>query len=211
MPTPNLKPDEREVIRLTNHFGKQANRLIKTGKLSPEHQQVIASCNKLATQIQAHAAHRQAVLEKREKLRKLVQDQAACPQCHKNSQLKLTGTARHEKGWQSNKYRCRRCNIQFTWNRPNNSWDMVRFMEDYLMELELNVVNEALPLEVKQQSQAVMGQIKQNINQLQPVLAQSDAEFAEMNQQDAEMARLLHNMKAYLQIEKIKLNLEQID
>ena len=33
----NLKPDEREVIKLTDHFGKRAELLIKQGKLSPEH------------------------------------------------------------------------------------------------------------------------------------------------------------------------------
>ncbi|MDQ3290338.1 MAG: hypothetical protein M3Q05_03505 [Bacteroidota bacterium] len=207
----NLKPNEREVIKLTKHFSKRAEQLVKQGKLSPEHQQVSESCAKLAEQIYSHAAAREAVLEKREKLRKIVQDHATCPKCHKNSHLKVIGTARHEKGWQSNKYKCRRCNVQFTWNRPNNPWDMLAFMEDYVAELNTNITNEDLPIEVREHSQTVVEQLKQNILQLQPVLTQSDEEFSQMNQRDEEMTRLLQNFKSYLQIEKIKMDSWQLD
>lgn len=207
----NLKPDEREVIKLAKHFGKRAEKLIQLGKLSLEHQQVTESCARLAEQVLAHAAHREAVLEKREKLRKIVQDHATCPQCHKNSHLKLIGQARHEKGWQSNKYKCRRCNIQFTWNRPNNPWDLLHFMMDYVNELSTQVTNETLPPETRQHSHTVINQLVQNINELQPVLSQADEEFADMNLREEEMIRLLPNIKGYLQIEKIKLDLGQID
>ncbi|QMU28914.1 hypothetical protein [Adhaeribacter radiodurans] len=207
----NLKPNEREVVKLTNYFSKRAEKLVKLGKLSPEHQQVSESCTKLADQIFANAAAREAILEKRAKLRKIVQDHATCPQCHKNTYLKLTGTVRNEKGWQSNKYKCRRCNVQFVWNRPNNPWDMVLFMEDYVAELNANILNEELPEEVRQHSQVVVEQLKQNIFQLQPVLTQSDEEFTQMNQRDEEMTQLLQNFKSYLQIEKIKMESWQID
>ncbi|PSR53551.1 hypothetical protein AHMF7605_08440 [Adhaeribacter arboris] len=207
----NLKPNEREVIKLANHFGKRAEKLIKLGKLSPEHQQVSESCTKLTEQIYAHAAAREVVLERREKLGKIVQDHATCPQCHKNSHLKITGIARHEKGWQSNKYKCRRCNVQFTWNRPNNPWDMLLFMQDYVAKLNANIDNEALDPEVRQHSEIVVEQIKQNILQLEPVLNQSDEEFTQMNQRDEEMTRLLQSFKSYLQIEKIKMDSWQID
>ncbi len=207
----NLKPDEREVIKLAKHFGKRAEKLIKLGKLSPEHQQVTESCARLAEQVLAHAAHREQVLEKREKLCKIVQDHATCPQCHKNAHLRLTGQVRHEKGWNSNKYKCRRCNIQFTWNRPNNPWDLLRFMADYVTELSNQVTNTELPPETRQQSQTVINQLVQNINQLEPVLTQSDEEFADLNLREEEMTRLLPNIKGYLQIEKIKLDLGQID
>lgn len=207
----NLKSDEREVIQLAKHFGKRAEQLIKLGKLSPEHQQVIESCARLAEQVMAHAAHREAVLEKREKLRKIVQDHASCPQCHKNAHLKFMGQTRNEKGWQSNKYKCRRCNIQFTWNRPNNPWDLLRFMADYVTELSTQVTNENLPPETRQQSETVINQLLQNINELQPVLTQADEEFADMKIREEEMVRLLPNIKGYLQLEKIKLDLKQID
>lgn len=207
----NLKPNEREVIKLTNHFGKRAEKLIKAGKLSAEHQQVSESCEKLAAQIYAHAAAREQILQKREKLLKIVQDNAACPKCNKPSHLKLVGTAKHEKGWKSNKYKCRRCNLAFTWNRPNNPWDMLRFMENYVEELSVNAHNEALPADVRQQAADVIGQLQQNIAQLQPVLAQSDQEYADMNQRDEEMTRTLHDIKSHLLIEKIKMDAWQID
>ncbi|MDQ4140066.1 MAG: hypothetical protein M3142_06040 [Bacteroidota bacterium] len=207
----DLKPNEREVVKLTHHFSKRAEKLIQLGKLSPEHQLVSESCTKLANQIYAHAAARKAVLEKREKLRKIVQDNAVCPKCQKNSHLKFIGTARHEKGWLSNKYKCRRCNLQFTWNRPNNPWDMLQFMEDYVNELNANIANESLPLEVREHSQAVVEQLNQNILQLKPVLSQADEEFTQMNQRDEEMSRLLENFKSYLQIEKIKMDSWQLD
>ncbi len=206
-----LQPNEREVIRLTNYFAKHANKLIKRGKLSPEHQQVSESCAKLAAQIYAHAAAREATLAKREQLRKMVQDNAVCPECRKNTHLKLIGTARHEKGWLSNKYKCRRCNLQFTWNRPNNPWDLLRFMEDYIVELSATGSNPDLPAEIRQQTQPVVAQLQQNIAQLQPVLSQADQEFTQMNEREAEMTQMLRDIKSYLQIEKIKLNLEQID
>ena len=207
----NLTPIEREVIKLINHFSKRAEKLIKEGKLSPEHQQVSESCQRLVTQIYEHAEAREAVLLKREKLKKIVQDNASCPKCNKTSHLKLVGVAIHEKGWKSNKYKCRRCNIQFTWNRPNNPWDMLLFMQNYQEELQTNASNEQLPDDIRQHSRMVLEQLNQNINQLQPVLQQSDQEISEINQRDHEMAKMLTGIKSHLLIEKIKMDTLQLD
>lgn len=207
----NLTPIEREVIKLINHFSKRAEKLIKEGKLSPEHQQVSESCQRLVTQIYEHAESREAVLLKREKLKKIVQDNASCPKCNKTSHLKLVGVAIHEKGWKSNKYKCRRCNIQFTWNRPNNPWDMLLFMQNYQEELQTNASNEQLPDDIRQHSRMVLEQLNQNINQLQPVLQQSDQEISEINQRDHEMAKMLTGIKSHLLIEKIKMDTLQLD
>ena len=207
----NLTPIEREVIKLINHFSKRAEKLIKEGKLSPEHQQVSESCQRLVTQIYEHAEAREAVLLKRENLNKIVQDNASCPKCNKTSHLKLVGVAIHEKGWKSNNYKCRRCNIQFTWNRPNNPWDMLLFMQNYQEELQTNASNEQLPDDIRQHSRMVLEQLNQNINQLQPVLQQSDQEISEINQRDHEMAKMLTGIKSHLLIEKIKMDTLQLD
>lgn len=202
----SLKPNERELIKLIKFFRKRAEQLIQEGQLSEEHQQLGLACDKLTDQIMNHARLREQVTEKREKLRQLIKDNAACPKCQQSNQLKRVGTARHEKGWQSNKYKCRRCNIEFVWGKPNNPWDMVTFLEQYIGELEDNVRNESLPEEIRQQSAEVIGQLQNSLGQLKPVLAGSDQEIADLETTEVEMSKMIHQFTNYLQIEKIKLN-----
>jgi len=45
----NLKENERELIKLVNFFRKRAEKLIKKGKLSEEHKQVINACEPIAS------------------------------------------------------------------------------------------------------------------------------------------------------------------
>ena len=123
----NLKENEREVIKLISFFRKRAERMIEEGTLSAEEQEVTTSCKKLEDSLYLHAANREAVLEKREQLSAIVKDNAACPQCESNMHLKFVTVDKNEKGWKSNRYRCRKCNIAFTWNRPNNPWDLVPY------------------------------------------------------------------------------------
>jgi hypothetical protein len=201
----SLKPNERELIKLIKFFRKRAEQLIQEGQLSEEHQQLGLACDKLTDQILSHARLREQVTEKREKLRHLIKDNAACPKCQQNNQLKRIGTARHEKGWQSNKYKCRRCNIEFVWGKPNNPWDMVIFLQQYIGELESNVQNEDLPEEIRQQSALVIGQLQDSLGQLQPVLAGSDQEMTDLEATEVEMSKMIHQFTNYLQIEKIKL------
>ncbi|WP_026463038.1 hypothetical protein [Adhaeribacter aquaticus] len=201
-----LKPNERELIKLIKFFQKRADHLIKEGALSEEHQQLGIACEKLTTQIFNHAQAREHITQKREKLGSIIVDNAACPKCHKSSHIKLTGTAKHQKGWKANKYKCRRCNIEFIWNKPNNPWDMVLFLEQYIGEMEANVQNETLPEEVRNQSGQVIEQLQVSLTQLKPVLEGSDSEMADLQATELEMSKMVHQFKNYLLIEKIKLD-----
>ena len=202
----HLKPNERELIKLIKFFRKRAEKLISDGELTPEYEQFIGGCQKIEEQVLAHAANREAILLKQEKLRTMIDDNANCPNCQKNSHLKLVGKATHEKGWKSNKYKCRRCNIEFVWNKPNNPWDMVTFLELYIGELENMLSLEGTPDEVKSQSEVVLVQVQQSMNRLKPVLEEADEEYEVLKQKDLEMDRMLHEFKNYLLIEKIRLD-----
>jgi hypothetical protein len=201
-----LKPNERELIKLVKFFSKRAEQLIQDGKLSEEHQQLGLACEKLTEQVYNHARMREQITQKREKLKNIIRDNASCPKCNQSSHLKATGSARHEKGWKANKYKCRRCNIEFVWNKPNNPWDMVLFLEQYSREMENNVQNDSLPEEVRQQSAQVIQSLAVSLNQLKPVLANSDQELKDLETTELEMSKMVHQFKNYLLIEKIKLN-----
>jgi hypothetical protein len=202
----SLKPNERELIKLIKFFRKRADHLIQQGQLSEEHQQLGLACDKLTEQILNHARLREQVTEKRDKLRLLIKDNASCPKCQQSNQLKLVGTAQHEQGWKSNKYKCRRCNIEFVWSKPNNPWDMVIFLEQYIGEMENNVQNERLSAEIRQQSASIIHQVQQSLDQLKPVLAASDQEMDDLQSTEVEMSKMIHQFTNYLLIEKIRLN-----
>lgn len=202
----SLKANERELIKLIKFFRKRADQLIQEGQLSEEHQQLGVACEKLTTQILNHASLREQVTTKRDKLRQLIKDNASCPKCKQGNQLKLTGSGRHEQGWKSNKYKCRRCNIEFLWSKPNNPWDMVIFLDQYIAEMQENVANESLPEEIRRQSSQVITQLEQSLAQLKPVLEGSDQEMADLETTEVEMSKMIHQFTNYLQIEKIKLN-----
>jgi hypothetical protein len=199
----NLHANEREIIKLAKFFNKKAQELIGQGKLTDEHKKVTESCEKLIEQLNAHADHRVAVNQKREALNQLIKDNAQCPQCHKANQLKLVGTEKNEKGWKCNRYRCRKCNIQFTWNRPNNPWDMVGFIEHYIPMLEASVEKEAP--EKQQGLKDMIGQMHDSLAQLKAVVEATDTEFKEMEARDIEMSALISEFRKHLLIEKIKL------
>jgi hypothetical protein len=202
----NLNQNERELIKLIKFFSKRAEQLILDGTLSEEHRQLGEACQKLTNQIYRHADVREQVTQKREKLKNIIKDNASCPKCHGNTHLKLIGTAKTEKGWKSNKYKCRRCNLEFVWGKPNNPWDMVIFLEQYLLEMAANTANETLPEEVRQQSAQVIDQLQVSLEQLKPVLAGSDQELADLEATETEMSKMVHQFKNHLLIEKIKLN-----
>ena len=202
----NLKPNERELIKLIKFFQKRADLLIQEGHLSEEHQQLGLACEKLTNQIYTHAQARASITEKREKLKTIIRDNAHCPKCHQSSHLKLTGTTKNPQGWKSNKYKCRRCNLGFSWTKPNNPWDMVLFLENYMQELTLTLQNENTLPEVSQQTTQVLAQLQQSLAQLKPVLDNSDQEFADLETAEVEMSKMIHEFRNYLLIEKIKLN-----
>ena len=205
MKQPALKPNERELIKLIRFFSKRAARLMEEGELSAEHSQLTTACQNLETQLLTHAANRTAIMDKRERLLNIIEDNAQCPKCGKADMLKRTGATTNQQGWKCNTYKCRRCNNGFTWNRPNNPWDMVEFLEMYIGQLQLAMQAEQNPEMVAHTKDAV-AQMNDSLSRLRPVLETSDEEVDALQQKEKEMDKLIHQFKTYLQIEKIKLN-----
>jgi hypothetical protein len=200
-----LNKPERELVKLATFFIKNTERLIGEGKLGEEHQNVINTCNTLIEKINLHAENRDAVIKNRENLKGLIKDNAQCPKCHQSSQLKLIGVDNEER-WECNRYKCRRCNITFTWNRPNNPWDMMPFTEALINELQRKIEDQNPPEEIKEQTMASMDQMRGNLAKIQEIVNASDIEYKDMKERDLEMSKLVHEFKNYLKIEKIKMD-----
>lgn len=201
---PHFKDNERELVKLVNHFRKRAEKLIKEGKLSDEHTQVSEACERLVAKLDLHAQGRARIMEQRDALKNLVKDNAVCPKCSSVNHLKFTGEVTHEKGWKNNRYRCRRCNIEFTWNRPNNPWDMILFMEHVINELETGV--EQMPDDAAEQTRGLIVQMQDGLGKLKPVIENADNDYEEFKARDLEMTKLINDFKNYLLIEKIKMD-----
>ncbi|MCC9167516.1 hypothetical protein [Pontibacter harenae] len=205
MKQPELKANERELIRLIRFFSKRAELLMEEGTLSPEHEQLITACQNLENQLLSHASNRSAILDKRERLEQIIVDNAQCPKCGKAEMLKKNGTTTNEYGWRSNTYRCRRCNLIFTWNRPNNPWDMVKFLEVYIQELEQGQETQQNEELLAHTADAIV-QLNDSLSRLRPVLETSDEEVVALDEKEREMDKMIHQFKAYLMIEKIKMD-----
>lgn len=208
MKQPDLKANERELIKLINFFSKRAQRLMEEGELSPEHEQLTSACQNLETQLLTHAVNRAAILDKRERLNRIIEDNAQCPKCQKADMLKKQGTTTSEQGWRLNTYRCRRCNTTFAWNKPNNPWDMVEFLEIYIQELEQAMLPQQDEAFIKHSEDAII-QLNDSLSRLRPVLETSDEEVTALEQKEREMDKMIHQFKNYLLIEKIKLDTYQ--
>jgi hypothetical protein len=141
----NYKANERELVKVATFFKKQSQRLIEEGKLGEEHRKVGETVDRFIDHLEQHANTRALVQEQRDYLTKLVKDNAKCPQCHSSDMLKSAGTEANEKGWKSNRYKCRKCNIYFTWNMPNNPWDMIAYIQEVLQGLKSKYENQATP------------------------------------------------------------------
>ncbi len=208
MKQPALKANERELIKLIRFFSKMASRLIENGEVSSENNQLTAACENLENQLYHHANNRSAILDKRDKLEKIVEDNAKCPKCERADMLKRTGVTTNAKGWRSNTYRCRRCNTEFTWSKPNNPWHLAEFLEFYIHELEVGLENEQ-NAQIIQSTRSAINQMKDSLNRMHPVLATSDEEMSALQEKEQEMTKLIHQFKNYLLIEKIKLDAYQ--
>ncbi|MDP1802221.1 MAG: hypothetical protein Q8L81_12765 [Bacteroidota bacterium] len=200
-----LKQDERELIKLVNFFKKKAENWSAEIEIPEEFKQLMETCDKLVEQINLHAQSREVILSERELLKKLVKDNAQCPRCNKNENLKLIGTEKNEKGWQSNKYKCRKCNITFVWNAPNNPWDMIPYVESVVAEIEKKAEAENLDEASKLHYIDSIAQMKGNLEKLKPVVENSATDIANLEQRDKEMADIVRKFKKHLMIEKIKL------
>ena len=204
--TANLRDNERELIKLVNFFKKRAEKLMLENKLDTDYNQLIATCDKLVEQIQIHARNREIILAEREQLKNLVKDNALCPKCGKNTQLKHVGTDKSEEGWKSNKYKCRKCNIEFVWNRPNNPWDMIPYVEKFISDLEAKVSDENVDVDSKLLAMETVVQMKGNLDKLRPVVEASDLDYSELEAREKEMSKMVHEFKNHLMIEKIRMD-----
>ena len=202
----NLRDHERELIKIVNHFRKRADKLMAQGKLSDEHTKVSESCANLIEKLNSHADGRAEIIAQREKLKGIVKDHANCPKCQQSTQLKLVGVQKNEKGWKCNKYKCRKCNIEFVWTKPNNAWDMIPFMEFYIGDLHSRIEKELDSPELKAQTESILIQMQETLQKLKPVIEASDAGYLEMEERDAEMTKMIKEFKSFLLIEKIKMD-----
>jgi DNA-directed RNA polymerase subunit RPC12/RpoP len=202
----NFKANERELVKLATFFKKESRRLIEEGKLGEENAQVEEAVDKFIEHMNRHADARTFILDQREQLRSLVKDDAECPTCKKRDMIKVVGTEKSEQGWISNRYRCRRCNIEFTWNRPNNPWDMIQYIEAVMAMLKKKTENAALSELERQQILQSLPNMEANLGRLKPVIEAHDKEYNEWVARETEMEKLIHEFKNSLMIERIKLD-----
>jgi hypothetical protein len=202
----NLKDNERDLIKQVNYFKKRAERLLSEGKVDEDHRQLVESCEKLVDTIQLHAGKRAEVLEQREALKNMIKDNAACPKCTKNTHLKHVGIDTTDSGWKCNKYRCRKCNIEFIWVKPNNPWDLVPYLERMISTIEEKLQVEGVDENYKQESTGMIEQVNLSLSKLKPVIEASDLDWQEMQAREADMDKIVNEFKMHLQIERIKMD-----
>lgn len=202
----HFKSNERELVKVATFFKRQSKILILEGKLGEDHKKVEEAVDRFIDHMEQHANNRAFILDQREQLNKLVKDDAVCPGCHTKNMLKLVGTEKNEKGWKSNRYKCRKCNIAFTWNRPNNPWDMIPYIEEMLQVMQLKAENESTDAVEKEQLATAMENMTANLDKLKPVIDAHASEYNDLQQRDTEMVKLIHEMKNSLLIEKIKMD-----
>jgi hypothetical protein len=202
----HFKSNERELVKVATFFKRQSKMLIDEGKLGEEHKKVEEAVDRFVEHMDQHANARAFILEQREALNKLVKDDAVCPSCNKKDMIKLVGTEKNEKGWKSNRYKCRKCNIEFTWNRPNNPWDMILYIEDVLQMLQSKQTDENTSVEEKAQLASGIESMQGHLGKLKPVIDAHNLEFEALQKREDEMEKLIHEFKNSLLIEKIKMD-----
>jgi hypothetical protein len=197
--------EERQLLKLMEFFKKKAEKL-EPGQSEVDYAQLAETCNKMSAQLEIHAKNREIVLHEREQLKNMVKDNAKCPKCGKAEFLKKTGTETNDKGWQSNRYKCRKCNIEFTWNAPNNPWDMIPYAEQVIGEMEKKIGVENVPENVREHTLTTITQMKANLERLKPVVEACDKDFADLEFREKEMSEIVHKFKKQLMIEKIRIS-----
>jgi hypothetical protein len=202
----NYKANERELVKVATFFKKQSRKLIAEGKLPEDHGKLEEAVNRFIEHMEQHANTRAMLVDQREQLKKLVRDDAECPQCNSRDKLKFVGIEQNEKGWKSNRYKCRKCNIEFTWNRPNNPWDMVFYIEEVMRAMQEKLDNSSTkPAEIEQIT-SVMASMQANLDKLKPVIDAHSQDYNQFQTREQEMEKLVHEMKNSLLIERIKMD-----
>ena len=202
----NFNQRERDVVKLATFFKKQSVALMGEGKLGEEHKKVEEAVDQFLVHMNGHADTRAFVFEQREYLNRLVKDNAVCPKCKTNEKLKVAGIEKNDKGWKSNRYRCRKCNIEFTWNTPNNPWHMIEYIEEMLQEMQSNAEAKKLSGDDDSEVSGVIAAMQGNLDKLKPVSDAHEKDYHDLQVREQEMERLLHEFKNSLLIEKIKMD-----
>ncbi|MES2565969.1 MAG: hypothetical protein V4565_03830 [Bacteroidota bacterium] len=201
----NLKPEERELVKLVQYFKRRAQVLITEDKLDDEYRQMLETCDKLSEQLFLHAKNRETILSEREQLEAMIKDNAKCPKCSSNEMLKVIGFETSAQGWKSNKYKCRRCNIAFVWNAPNNPWDMIPYVEKFIYDTEEKMAELDSSDESIEATKVGLEAMKANVAKLKPVTEASDLDMKDLEERELQMADMVHKFKKHLMIEKIKM------
>ena len=200
----HFNQDERDLVKLAGFFKKQSIKLMEEGTLGDEHKKIEEAVDRFLEHLENHVNMRAFIFEQREYLNKLVKDNAQCPKCHSSEKLKIVGTEKNEKGWKSNRYKCRKCNIEFTWNMPNNPWHMIQYIEDVLQQMTSKA--DSGSDEDKALTKQAIDAMNQNLDKLKPVIEAHNKDYQDLQAREQEMERLLHEFKNSLMIEKIKMN-----
>lgn len=201
---PNLNENERELIKLANYFSKNAERLLIEEKIGEEHKNLVESCKQIVAALNNHADYRATILEQREAMNHVIKDNAHCPKCNQVDQLKKTGVDSSQ-DIKCNTYKCRKCNISFVWNRPNNPWDFLKFID----RLQIQVLEKMQVDNIQEQEigmyQQMLTDLAAQRAKLQESVTQVDENYSVMQQKEAEMAGLVNSFSKYLKITKIQM------
>lgn len=201
----NFKSNERELINVVNYFKRKSRQMIASGTIDEQHRGIEETVDRFVEQMNLHADQRAAILEQRKALEKIVKDDASCPKCHSKDMIKLVGTEKNESGWKSNRYKCRKCNIRFTWNTPNNPWDLLEYIQEKMIQIGEKLSTTASE-EEKNLLADSLDNAKAQLERIRPVISAHDTEYQEMTSRDEEMEKLIHEFRNSLLIEKIKMD-----
>lgn len=201
----NLKPEERELVKLVQYFKKRAQVLITENKLEEDYSQMLATCDQFTEQLYMHARNRETILAEREQLQNMIKDNAKCPKCNSGQMLKVIGFDTNPQGWKSNKYKCRKCNIAFVWNTPNNPWDMIPYVEKFIQDMEEKLAGLDPTDPSHETTLAGLEGMKANLAKLKPVTEASNLDMKDLEEREAQMADIVHKFKKHLMIEKIRM------
>ena len=194
------------MAKLAGFFKKQSIKLMEQGMLGEEHKKVQEAVDHFLNHMEGHANARASILDQREYLNKLVKDNARCPKCVGNEKLKVVGTEKNEKGWKSNRYKCRKCNIEFTWSLPNNPWHMIEYIQEMLTRMREKADDTATADDIKMQTLVTIGHLVSNLSKLRPAIEAHDREYDKLKARERDMERLMHEFKNSLSIERIKMD-----
>lgn len=83
---------------------------------------------------------------------------------------------------------------------------MIPYIEEMLQVMQSKSENESTDAAEKEQLSTAMESMKANLDKLKPVIDAHAKEYADLQQRDTEMEKLIHEMKNSLLIEKIKMD-----